>query len=514
MRKVPLSTVWMGTLILLLSTAFFVLPSMGLDVFLSPDETANAVSARTFASTGSFRVAGSVVAVPWAHPRSFTASSAGLLPVSFLGMPLLLGVVGKIVGSLGMIALAPLLAISVLFPLWSFTRPWGRMGQFATVIGWMTFPTVVLYANRGFFPNLPVVCLAIWSAWLAWRSRSTGTLVASGLLAGLALVIRPTEVIWLLPWIFVARLQGRGVQKRLDRNIKDAALFFAPMLAVCLFGAWLGWRTYGTWFTAGYQLRDAMPDVSAAVSSAAVRASWFESWPFGFHPRNVWLNIALYLVAYLFPWFLIAISAIALAWKKKGSKHLIALAAWTVISLTLLYGQSIYQDHVRVNAVTLANSFLRYLLPISVIAAASLGWCATQLLKRGRRYGSILAAPIIVLTGIFGYWTALTRDDEGIVQNKTELMKYAEVRARTTGALSPGTIILSDRSDKIFFPLFRAVSPLPSKELIKTLAHESVALYLRTQTPEQLREWKAEGMDLQPIFTVGNESLYSARVAL
>lgn len=513
MKQAPMFTAATGSLILVLSLAFFVLPALGLDVFLSPDETANAVSANAIATTGGLKVAYSIVeGAAWAHPRSFVAGSDGLLPVAFVGMPLVLGIAAKIFGSFGMAVLTPLLAISVLFPLWSFTRSWGRMGQLATVVGWMTFPTVILYANRGLFPNLPVVCLAIWSSWLVWRSRSPESLVASGLLAGLALIIRPTEIIWILPWMFTARALGSGRSREIHQNAKDTAVFMATLLIVCMFGAWVGWRTYGAWFTAGYQLRDPiMASVGAGAMESGSSRSWFESWPFGFHPRNVAFNVYSYLIVYLFPWFLVVVSAAALAWKKKGSKHLLILAAWTIIALSILYGQSVYQDHIVVNAVSLANSFLRYLLPVSVIAAASLGWCASRLPEIVRRHGTFLAALLIVLTGVCGAWTAFARDDEGLSRNREELQRYSAIREDAVAHLRPGTVILSDRSDKIFFPVYPAVSPLPSKESIRTLKNESVALYLRTQTQEQLNDWRTEQMELVPLFTAGNESLYSVR---
>ncbi|MFA5936179.1 MAG: hypothetical protein WC787_05005 [Patescibacteria group bacterium] len=505
------------TLVALLGTTFLFLPSVGARIFLSPDETAVAASVRSFVETKSFSIIDPIFfSTPWAHPRSFVVTENRMVPVGFLGMPALLVIPYRALGGYAFMLFTPLLALLTVIPLLSFTKKWGRLGQLATIVGWMTFPLVILYANRGLFPNLPVICLTIWAAWIIWRSEDHAELVIAGILAGMALLIRPIEAVWVLPWVAYAFIDRERGTKQLQRW--NAALYIiVPLFIVCLVGAWIGKETYGQWLISGYQLRDPIINAGAEVTTVAPAASksWFESWPFGFHPRNVLFNVRAYLMGYLFPWFLLMVGTVLLLWREKTSRRFILLAAYTIGVLSLIYGQALYQDHVRINHVSLANSFLRYLLPVSVFAALSLGWFVSLVRRSFPRYGMVFALIVTTSMGLFGWWTAFARDDEGLIQNRIELLKYTEVRREAASALDPLTIVFSERSDKLFFPIWRAVSPMPTKERLHELLESGktpVAFFLRTAMPEQIESWRVYGFKLEPVFEAGNETLYRVTI--
>jgi hypothetical protein len=495
-------------LAVLLGTSFFVLPSLGVDVYLSPDETANAVTAKNFISTDRVELYAPYLATfPWMHPRSFVATTEKLLPVGFLGMPLMLATIGRIFGTWSLGLITPFIALSAVIPLWFLMKRFGKTAQVATLVGWMTFPTVILYANRGLFPNLPVLCFAIWSAWITLRTSSLRLLSVAGILAGVAFLIRPVEAIWILPWIGWAFIERQSSGKR--RMIE--ALFVAiPIATLCAIGALIARSVYGGWFLAGYQLRDPLVDVVTMSPYTEASKSWFESWPFGFHPRNVWFNVKSYLIVYLFPWFLIAGVAIALVWRDRVLRRLAIAGVATCGLLALIYGQGLYQDHVRANEVSLANSFLRYSLPVSVVASVSLGIVVTKI-REVKRYGVVFATILISAVATFGLWTAFMRDDEGLLQNRVELARYATIRKQAIETLPVGSYVASERSDKIFFPVFPAVSPLPPKERLRSFLGSNMAplaLFLRNLTAEQEGEWLSAGMKLLPVFGAGNETLY------
>ncbi|MEO5928269.1 MAG: hypothetical protein ABIO72_06085 [Patescibacteria group bacterium] len=497
-----------------LGATFFVLPSLGPTVFVSPDETANAVTAHQLVPD-----VGISPDYPWLHPRSFVSHGTRLQPVGFLGISLIMSVLVNLFGPWMLVCTTPLLALSVVIPLISFTRKWGKTAQVAAVVSWLTFPVVVLYANRGLFPNLPVVCVSVWAAWFLWKLETKRALILSGLLTGLALVIRPVEAVWVLPWIgylFVERTKEHPLKER----VKSAVTFLIPCLLMCLLGAFIGRNVYGAWFVAGYQLRD---PVTQAISSGGTpevleqaTKSWFETWPFGVHPRNVWFNVKSYLLFYLLPWFLIVVAAVVTAWKEKKSRPLIMLAGYTVVVLSAIYGEALYQDHVRLNNVSLANSFLRYLLPLSVIAVVSIAWLVSRIQMKLQRKGTYLSAVLIACIAAFGLWTAFVRDDEGLVQTRKELIKYIQIRHDAQALIPSDAVVASERSDKIFFPTWtHVVSPMPSKEQLHDLVtktHAPLALYLRTLTPEQMEEWKSAGFLLTPVLPTGNETLYLATV--
>ncbi|MFH1078623.1 MAG: hypothetical protein V1745_05095 [Patescibacteria group bacterium] len=501
------------SVVILLGVGFFMLSVSGGQVFLSPDETAVAVAGRFFAENGSFRILDPLLTgFPWLHPRSFVSTGEALVPVGFLGMPFLMAGIWKLFGDVGFVLFTPLLALSAVIPLWSATKRWGKTGQVATLVGWLTFPSVMLYANRGLFPNLPVLCLAIWASWATSR-KGIAPLVIAGFLTGLAAFIRPTELVWVGVWVGAAYFLTHPLKTTpLRRHARDIAMMAAPFVAVALVGAFLAWSTYDSPFTVGYQLRD--PSTEAVVTTAAAsQVSWFESWAFGFHPRNVWHNATSYLVTFLFPWAMLALIGAVVAWKDKAERRWLFVAAWTVGILCCIYGQGIYQDHVKPDAVTLGNSFLRYLLPVSVIAVLALGKVASWIASTMGRAGFALAVLTIALTASLGIWTATVRDDEGLSQDRIELVRYAAIRADAADALDASTVILSDRSDKIFFPVFRAVTPMPTDDRIKTLSMTTpVAVFIRTLDDVSRTTWADQGFALEPVIDAGNETLYRVTV--
>ncbi len=529
-------------LFLFIGSLFFVLPTFSGQVFLSPDETANAVFARQFGSIGTFRIEDPLLNFyPWLHARSVVTNSGALTPVGFLGMPFLLGVLHALGGDALLVLFTPLLALSVCYPIWRLTASLGKSPQYAAVLTWLTFPTVILYANRGLFPNLVVVSLTVWAAfcvYTALRSEkkrdASALLLASGALTGLALVIRPVEIVWIAPWLLLAAYLGSVINKKttpdsvwgpfkwIRRSLprvfygagmgrREGLLFLLPLLPVVGLLAVLGKQTYGAWFTPGYNVRDPLSVVSSQIA-APVGETKTSLLPFGFHPRNVWFNVKSYFIIYLWPWFILAVAGVAAFWKDKKRRIWIAASLWTIGSLLLVYGQGLYQDHVRVGEVSLANSFLRYMLPVAVIAVFLMA-SLTAWIRKQVKGGMWLAGAILFFVSAFGVWTAFGRDDEGILQNSIELQRYAAVREQTSQYFTSGTVIFSERSDKIFFPAFRVVSPLPSETDMLLLIRADivpVALYLRTMDADGRQAWIDKGVLLEPIVESGNETLYHA----
>lgn len=480
-------------------------------VYLSPDETAVAVAAREFGTRASFRLEYQALeAAPWLHPRSWVTHQGAVVPVGFLGLPILAGLVWKIFGELGMLVLTPLLVLAAIFPLWRFLRGLGWYAQVSGVVAWLTFPTVILYANRGLFPNLALVCLMLWSAYLVWDKPGRWSWLASGFLFGLAGAIRPTEILWMAIWIAAAFWAGKAAG---DKTLpyRGIALFFFGAAFLPLAAAFMAWRTYGTPFAIGYWLRD--PIVDAASGQAVSRsAGSAPGWPFGFHPRNVWFNLKGYLFGMLAPWALVSLGAAAIWFRQKRSRLPVFAGAATLVLLSLVYGQAIYQDHVGYNIVSLGNSFLRYLLPVVPFIAASVavlvGFAAKHLTPlRAKIFALLLAGGL----GIFGVWAAVDHDDEGLRQNVEELDRYELVRQSAYAKYGRRAIVVSDRSDKIFFPVMWAVSPMPDDAKLKDLVDnypEPVLMFDSIFDMDQLGAWYDRGFLLKPVIETKNQRLY------
>lgn len=544
--------------------AFFSLwlriPLASSSIWMSPDETANVVSAVNFSENFNFGYFSAIAEkFAWAHPRSFVyvPETNLVAPIGFLGMPFILAVVYKLFGLLGINFFAPFLALITLFPLWHIMpKTWSKPARVMALLIWMSTPTVILYVNRGNFPQLSQLCLMIWSWWLITgaynlypKENKTSSsrflwffgilkkisLPLAGMAAALALAVRPPEAIWIIPILLLAFLDYNAKQSKPELNNLDqkrrgqarlALLFMVPFVLVMLFFAKLGADTYGKWFVSGYQIRpvtqgsvqsnsESESPISAsnqAMAAYSDSVSFLDTLPFSFHPRHIWWNFKNYYLWLLLPWTVMVLGAMAVIFKEKvwnsNNKFAILALAWTCFILIVFYGNGIYQDHVRVNEISLGNSFLRYTLPVSLAVALASGFIFGRLW----RHWSLKLFAVCITVGLssYGIWVANYAYDESLVYVERELAGYREVRAAAQKDFSKNGIVISDRSDKIFFPALNAISPMPDTEKIKVLlaGEYPIRFYLPSQDFKGLEKWEAQNIALRPVFTLGNQTLY------
>ncbi len=476
--------------------------------------------ARAWNETGIFRIPHNLSSntehLVGLHARSMVRQGEWLVPVGFLGMPFLTALAERVHQGWGAFMPA-FLVLSSAIPLWLLARRYfGVKVAWWSVWVFLSFPTVLLYANRGLFPNLPVVAFTLWSVWLIrsafesdrWKRALFGSL--GGLALGLALLIRPIEAMWILPWVAWAGFEGIRATKVYGK--KQWAL---PGLSCCIallimigYGAVLAKQTYpyhASWKdlpVAGYLLHD-RDDAFAEVKQAdtvVTERSIGSLVPIGFHPRTIWNNIRAFLFSILGLWVATALLGYLVLQQRCGWRGHVptALIVWTGGVLLLAYGQTSYADNINGTA-TIGNSFLRYLLPLAPLIAIG---CAAVIERvswsRFSRPWPWVGVPIYIAIGVLlvmeGWGIALAHDDESVLFTQKELVRYASIRHQAERMIPPGSLILSERSDKIFAGAFPVVSPLPDAETIRALAQsrEPVLIFHRTpvtheDVPEVLR---------------------------
>jgi hypothetical protein len=501
------------------------------DLFASPDETAVMLFARAWSWEEGFRLPYDLPQgldrFSGLHARSMVRQGSVLVPVGFLGMPMLAGFVERLGRGWGAYVTL-IFVMSCAYPLWRLARGAGpRTGAF-TVLVFFSFPTVLLYANRGLFPNLAVVALALWGAWGAGRimrvrSGLRGWLIAacSGAAVGLALLIRPVEAVWIIPWIAAAFWFSASSPRLAGFREAGGRLLVAGILAllICLSGLFAAMKTYPFHSSLsdqpviGYLLHDAAGAASSAGGDGAGPGTWTSVLPFGLHPRAMWENARSYLFGFLGVWTCAALLG-AFAWlRKRWEKRetvFLLLTAWTLASLLVFYGQSLYADNIRGNA-SLGNSFLRYMLPLAPIMAYG---CALFIdaLWSVRARGRLLGAGAAVFLAVLGITIAFAHDEEGIFQTRYELRRYELIRLQAERTVEEPAVILSERSDKIFASgPFAAVSPIPEDAVLDALSssHASVYLFHRTLDGDDFERALTEQFGpLRSLFSLDNETFY------
>jgi hypothetical protein len=99
-----------------------------------------------------------------------------------------------------------------------------------------------------------------------------------------------------------------------------------------------------------------------------------------------------------------------------------------------------------------------------------------------------------------------------ILSVRHELQRYETIRAKTLALTNPEDLILSERSDKIFFPLRRVASPLPDYERMYDLvmqASQNVFVFSETLDANRLKQFNEERLTLRSLMTNRNQTLYA-----
>jgi hypothetical protein len=185
------------------------------------------------------------------------------------------------------------------------------------------------------------------------------------------------------------------------------------------------------------------------------------------------------------------------------------MTGWTIATLLFLYGSGIYVDRFGPRTATIGNSFLRYFLPLAPLCglAAAFLWRRVVVPRAWQKIGIACVAFLCV----FGVYRGFIADDEGVLATRYALAQYPMIREEARRWFRPGDVILSERSDKVFVPEFRAVSPLPPYEQVGILARSGsvrVGLFARPLSQTQKDDWRRVGLDAQELISFPREKLY------
>lgn len=547
---------WLGLALvfIVIGAILSYLPLDGQSVFLSPDETGVFAAAKNWAEQGTAAIKEPLAkAIPWLHPRSWISHEQTIVPVGFLGWPWIISWFIAIFGSDMAPIVAMLIILSGIYPAYRLMRPMGKGAAFIGTIVAATSPAFLLYGNRSLFPNAAVVSLALWSGWIfrdmvlpfkpsetrkgaqpkdTWallRSRlmsHEATLVMFGFISALTFAIRPVEAAWMIPWFVVLGWGWWPSKKQWSWLFLGIGLVLLPL-------AWEAQHLYGAFWKTGYWMKGNPIITTSESLPQNVYAP--ELFPFGLHPRSIAWNGYTFLGKMLFPWMMPLLIILTLVGytvvhrvmspsKAEGSfaRFLNALRSlgatgryfaaglWTFLFLVLYYGNGRYMDNINGNP-SIGNSFIRYLLPLGFLSGLALAWFYRM--ARTAAYGRAVIIAIAVLMSGTGIWRAYAADEEGVLAGRRELGRYAQIRQAISTYFQSHDIIISDRSDKIFFPNYRTISPLPPIDetaLLNVAVKQEVdiGLFARPMTQAQMDAWRKSGLEPVELQTFGREKLY------
>jgi len=451
------------------------------EIFNSPDETANYVfscgyarDSMGLAEPDNPKVQGMI------HPRSATSNIAGnIVPGYFLGMPILLGFIGQYFGCKIIPFIVPIIsAITPIFFYFGLKKIFEKEIALISSLLLYFHPIFIYYTAKSLMPNILFIDFLIISLALVlcaqykkgiknyFKAQPLIFYFLSGLFLGLALSIRPSEFFWifflyLILFLFrIHKINWPG----LVLGISAIAIAILPTLI-------LNKDLYGGYFQLGYNTRLLNIDLAQANPASFLTSifSFSVLFPFGikiYDSINVFINYFWRFLGwynlFLIPG-LIAFIAYLFEKKKIWSYKLIYLAATLIVSAYLIfyYGGYVFFDHTVANKITIGTSYLRYWMPIFILILPFMAYCLYAIWKLFEKFKiNIKASSAILFLMIINFFTfnlIFIETDESLFQVKTNLEKYSKVRQQVLEKTEDNAIIITDRSDKIFFPKRKVV---------------------------------------------------------
>lgn len=491
----------------------------------SPDENANYVFTKLYGQTGRISIfeGYNLYVEDILHPRSIRSDWGELKPVSFLGIIIIYGKIVSVLGYKVIPYLTPFFAsLGIIFYYLLIKKLFGRRNAFLSAFLLTGFPVYIYYSARSMFHNVLFLVLLLASLYFSYLMVEksgqtkkkffnlnlkninwfTGVFAAlGGYLLGLALMVRTSEALWLLPalgilWLF---------------NFKKVGI---SKLLVFLSFTFIGWLPAGYWnqILFGHPIYSGYPEMNTSVAQIAdsgqklagviiptnlaqikqllsqVKTNVFY---FGLDPAKSASMFNYYFIR-MFPWiFWPAVAGLFLrlrriySWKKRDFAYLSALIIASVI-LVLYYGSWEFFDNPDVTSRTIGNSYTRYWLPIYLGATpfaslflikltrglfpfgkwklkwrGNLDWLRAKFENSGLRKQLELRSKfavnglrIIIVWGILiiSLNFVLFGSEEGLYYNlanqKIGEMVYLEVMDKT----EENSVIITTYYDKIFFP--------------------------------------------------------------
>ncbi|MCC6639012.1 hypothetical protein IT409_00455 [Candidatus Falkowbacteria bacterium] len=461
-------------LMAIIVTAFVVSAASLIDVhallFSWPDEMSNWF----FISSQSLKVSQplDLVATNLVTPRSMTLASHFLVPVGFVGIPLVYGLLYSILGAY-VLYVTPLLAGAGIVAMYVLLRramgDWRLAVSGAVLVA--TLPAYWYYAHFSLLPNI-VVCALALIAFAVTPKLGFGVTPkpslggAVGLLLALITLIRPLEMLWIG---FLYLLYALYYKKQIPWS--QYVLVIAPVIVASIGLLAANRYLYGSPLAFGYF------HTISQNSSQAIQASL----PFTFNLKALGHVFLTYLISTHWHYFALASFGVVsayFAWSKKLFWYYISAVVGVFVIVSALYGTYAYPDTFITQISVLGISYNRYYLPFFLLLIPFITQFVSYLITTSRATLIILIATLFVVVGV-NYSAVYGKASDSIPRIKQSIHEYESIRDAVLRATPTSSVIVTTRGDKIVFPHRQVISQYDPSILdgFEALRLEGISLY-------------------------------------
>lgn len=414
----------------------------------SPDEAANAFFIHRLAEQQPLHQLGDVGGI--FHPRSLVIRGHEVYPGSFLGFVQIAGLARYIFGPMGALIITPLAAAAALIALYAlFRRYWEPEWALAGVVVIALHPAWVEFQTLPYFQNGLFTSTLIISGWLLLRHHERPSVRRVMLFAaayGLALLIRPVEVLWTGPLVAIVLLTQPQGWRWLLAAVPVVLLMQLPWMIEAK-------RLYGSFLASGYAPGGISLPTSPGIAPTASTSIWRALQPAsGTWNWHFWSNAWNYIVLLLPAWSLMSLAAVGFYFRRKmvNPGKIIKLGLVVLIGLfyIIYYGSwDLYPAEPATNVGALA-SYARYWLPLYVaMGAAVIVFLRTAL--RGRKSVVAIILATLFISQVVMVWY---HPNAGLRARLDHDRLQQRQRAFVLSHTESNALIITGQADKIIWP--------------------------------------------------------------
>jgi len=496
-------------------------------IFNWPDANANYFFAQVFAQTGHFYWPEplNTLSQNLLHTRSINVFDGNLVPMTFLPTILIFGVFFKIFGAIGILFLTPILAALsgyIIYRLANYIFKDLNIALITSLL-FLSLAPWVFFANEVMLPTILFIFLVLlgWlmiaQHWHKEHDKYHWRWLLGCLLLSLAIVVRPTELVWLA--IISALIFYFNKNKINRRHILEGGIAFVAVFVLFLI---LNKLTYGNWFTLGYSDLQ-----SGAVATEFDRSAGFSLRgffkllfaPFGFDFTLILKNFYKYFVKIVVLHFVLATFGFIMIWRDKNLpkvwRQYLLLTPIIFVFILLYYGSWNLADPLVKELNTISISYVRYFMPLYIWILPAVILAINQMFpKSGRKnvFGNYILIVTVILSSL---QLAFFATNDGLIANRQNLKNYYAQFAAVKKIVPEQAIIITDREDKIFFPYYRIVVPQNNPLLwprVAKIVGQAPIYYYTNKADAQLAPDRQEIYKLGLILTEPQEIWHNFRL--
>lgn len=436
-------------------------------IFNWPDANANYFFAQLFAQQGSFtffeplnQIAGNIL-----HTRSINVLQASLVPMTFLPSLVIFGFFIKLLGSLGVLFLTPSLASLTVYFIYRLSLNIFKDLDLSFIIALLlgTLAPWLYFSNVVMLPNILFIFLLV-TGWLCLanyiKKIKNIYWLLSNLFLGLAILVRPTEIVWVsLLILFVWYLNRRYLKYQ---QLISGLFIFLTLGYLFLY---LNKITYGSYFSLGYfNFNEGFNELGQTNSSSNTLRLLIA--PFGFNLILILKNFYQYFFNIIIVQFILALASLILLFSRRKMdkvwKNYLIFTPIIFLLILLYYGSWQLADPLVLELNRISISYVRYFLPLYLWILPLTAWGLIRIFKKKLR---VISYILILLMIVISIRISFYSPNDGLIQNKTVLENYYTQFIKVKQIAVPGSVIISERSDKVFFPYYRVIMPQGDLEL-------------------------------------------------